>query len=69
MVVAGPETLVVLSSSPEMLKDDLRSIPFQFGNVQLSICVLTVLSVSLIEYVPKMSCRAGSGLIRQTGNA
>jgi hypothetical protein len=42
---------VVLSSSPEMLKDDFRSIPFQFGNVLLSMWV--VLFVSLTDYVPK----------------
>jgi hypothetical protein len=32
MPVEGPpEMLVVLSPSPEMLKVDFRSVPFQFG--------------------------------------
>jgi hypothetical protein len=46
---------VELSSSPEMLKlkDDFRSVPFQFGKVQLSMWMVIVLSVSLTEYVPK----------------
>jgi hypothetical protein len=29
------EVPVVLSSSPEMLKDTFRSVPFQFGNVSI----------------------------------
>jgi hypothetical protein len=34
MVVDGPEITLVLSSSPEILKDVFRSAPFQFGNVR-----------------------------------
>jgi hypothetical protein len=51
--VDGVVITVMLSSSPEMLKDDFRSVPFQFGNVQPSMWVVIVLSVSLTEYVPK----------------
>jgi hypothetical protein len=53
MVVNGPETTVVLSSSPEMLKDVFRSIPLKFGNVLLSTWLVIILSVSLTEYVLK----------------
>jgi hypothetical protein len=36
--VDGAENGVMLSSSPEMSKEYFRSVPFQFGNVQLSTC-------------------------------
>jgi hypothetical protein len=38
-----------------MVKDVFRSIPFQFGNVLLSMWLVIVLSVSLTEYVPKQA--------------
>jgi hypothetical protein len=44
MAVNGPETTVILSSSPEMVKDVFQSTPFQFGIVLLSIWVLIIFS-------------------------
>jgi hypothetical protein len=51
--VDGVAVLTVSSSSPEMLNVTLRSVPFQFGNVQLSMWVVIVLSASFTVEVPK----------------
>jgi hypothetical protein len=43
---------MLFSSSPEMLKDNFRSVPLKFGNEQPSACWVRVFADSSTVYVP-----------------